>query len=95
MNRTTITKLFDETCDAIRDWMHILTVVTYVSKKSRCPLWRLYTSYRMNPHDRLRSVLAEAHQEWQAFAYDMQSHENHYITRAGVSGIRGALAVIC
>ncbi|WP_089577250.1 hypothetical protein, partial [Escherichia coli] len=52
-------------------------------------------SYRMNPHDRLRSLLAEAHQEWQAFAYDMQSHENHYIKRAGVSGIRGALAVLC
>ncbi|WP_249519398.1 hypothetical protein [Escherichia coli] len=28
LNRTTITKLFDETCDAIRDRMHTLTVVT-------------------------------------------------------------------
>ncbi|MCV5145360.1 hypothetical protein OFB99_11240 [Escherichia coli] len=28
LNRTTIIKLFDETCDAIRDRMHTLTVVT-------------------------------------------------------------------
>jgi hypothetical protein len=42
----------------------------------------------MNPHDRLRIVLAEARQEWRAFAYVMQVHENHYIKRAGVAGIR-------
>lgn len=42
----------------------------------------------MNPHDRLRIVLAEARQEWRAFAYVMQAHENHYIKRAGVAGIR-------
>lgn len=42
----------------------------------------------MNPHDRLRIVLAEARQEWRAFAYVMQAHENHYIKRTGVAGIR-------
>ncbi|NBJ29613.1 hypothetical protein HG548_18400 [Citrobacter sp. DNRA3] len=42
----------------------------------------------MNPHDRLRIVLAEARQEWRAFAYVMQAHENHYTKRAGVAGIR-------
>ncbi|EOV9576550.1 hypothetical protein ACN5LO_000712 [Cronobacter sakazakii] len=33
-------------------------------------------------------VLAEARQEWRAFAYVMQAHENCYIKRAGVAGIR-------
>ncbi|MDA4819258.1 hypothetical protein, partial [Enterobacter hormaechei] len=42
----------------------------------------------MNPHDRLRIVLAEARQEWRAFSYVMQAHENHYIKRAGVAGLR-------
>ncbi|WP_195934015.1 hypothetical protein [Serratia sp. YC16] len=42
----------------------------------------------MNPHDRLRIVLAEASKKWRAFAYVMQVHENHYIKRAGVVGIR-------
>lgn len=42
----------------------------------------------MNPHDRLRIVLAEARQEWRAFAYVMQAHENRYIKRAGVAGLR-------
>ncbi|EFX5675241.1 hypothetical protein ELS43_09530 [Shigella flexneri] len=42
----------------------------------------------MNPHDRLRIVLAEARQEWRDFAYVMQAHENRYIKRAGVAGIR-------
>lgn len=42
----------------------------------------------MNPHDRLMIVLAEARQEWRAFAYVMQAHENCYIKRAGVAGIR-------
>lgn len=42
----------------------------------------------MNPHDRLRIVLAEARQEWRAFSYVMQVHENHYTKRAGVAGIR-------
>ncbi|WP_076728372.1 hypothetical protein [Cronobacter sakazakii] len=42
----------------------------------------------MNPHDRLRIVLAEARQQWRAFAYVMQAHENHYIKRAGVAGLR-------
>jgi hypothetical protein len=42
----------------------------------------------MNPHDRLRIVLAEARQEWRAFSYVMQLHENHYTKRAGVAGIR-------
>lgn len=42
----------------------------------------------MNPHDRLMIVLAEARQEWRAFAYVMQAQENCYIKRAGVAGIR-------
>ena len=42
----------------------------------------------MNPHDRLRIVLAEARQEWRASAYVMQVHENHFIKRAGVAGLR-------
>ncbi|MFW5364650.1 hypothetical protein ACOAKA_04195 [Escherichia coli] len=42
----------------------------------------------MNPHDRLRIVLAEARQFWRAFPYVMQVHENHCIKRAGVAGIR-------
>ncbi|TGW73056.1 hypothetical protein E5P08_20360 [Escherichia coli] len=47
----------------------------------------------MNPHDRLRIVLAEARQEWRAFAYVMQAHENHYIKRAGVAGIRARAGI--
>ncbi|WP_144136222.1 hypothetical protein [Kosakonia radicincitans] len=42
----------------------------------------------MNPHDRSRIVFAEARQYWRAFVYVMQMHENHYIKRAGVAGIR-------
>ncbi|MBZ7194400.1 hypothetical protein FMK57_24105 [Klebsiella oxytoca] len=42
----------------------------------------------MDLHDRLRIVFAEARQNWWAFAYDMHLHENHYIKRAGVAGIR-------
>ncbi|AXZ74115.1 hypothetical protein DOD48_09860 [Shigella flexneri] len=42
----------------------------------------------MNPHDRFRIVFAEARQNWRAFAYVMHLHENHYIKRAGVAGIR-------
>lgn len=48
----------------------------------------------MNPHDRFRIVFAEARQNWRAFAYVMHLHENHYIKRAGVAGIR-ARAVLC
>ncbi|HFM1320031.1 TPA: hypothetical protein ACG6J1_002580 [Escherichia coli] len=42
----------------------------------------------MKSHDRLRIVFAEARQNWRAFAYVMQVHENHYTKRAGVAGIR-------
>ncbi|EOJ7655027.1 hypothetical protein ACM4MJ_002681 [Cronobacter turicensis] len=42
----------------------------------------------MNPHDRLRIVFAEARQDWRAFPYVMQVHENHYTKRAGVAGLR-------
>nr|DAL53922.1 MAG TPA_asm: hypothetical protein [Caudoviricetes sp.] len=42
----------------------------------------------MNPHDRWKIVFAEARQEWRAFAYVMQVHENHCIKRAGVAGLR-------
>jgi len=39
-------------------------------------------------HDHFSIVIAEARQFWRAFAYIMQVHENHYIKRAGVAGIR-------
>ncbi|EEY3860276.1 hypothetical protein EQ481_23515 [Escherichia coli] len=42
----------------------------------------------MRSHDRLRIVFAKACQNWRAFAKIMQVHENHYIKRAGVAGIR-------
>ena len=42
----------------------------------------------MNPHERLVIVLAEARQNWRAFVYVMHLHENHYIKRAGVAGLR-------
>ncbi|HEA3673675.1 TPA: hypothetical protein RVT89_003126 [Escherichia coli] len=42
----------------------------------------------MRSHDSLRIVFAEASQNWRAFAYVMQVHENHYIKWAGVAGIR-------
>ncbi|WP_320744481.1 hypothetical protein [Enterobacter sp. 276E10] len=42
----------------------------------------------MNPHDRLKMVLAEARQEWWAFDYVKLVHENHFIKRAGVAGLR-------
>ncbi|EPY4565933.1 hypothetical protein [Klebsiella variicola] len=42
----------------------------------------------MNPHDRLRIVLAPARHFWRAFSCLMQVHENHYTKRAGVAGIR-------
>jgi hypothetical protein len=42
----------------------------------------------MKSHDRLKIVFAEARQNWRAFAYVMHLHENRYIKRAGVAGIR-------
>ncbi|AOP87997.1 hypothetical protein BFV64_17270 [Enterobacter kobei] len=45
----------------------------------------------MNPHDRLRIVLDEARQQWRAFAYVMQAHENRYIKWAGVAGLRARI----
>ncbi|HCW99839.1 MAG TPA: hypothetical protein DHT39_13890 [Pantoea sp.] len=42
----------------------------------------------MNSHDPKRIVYAPARQYWRAFAYVMQLHENHYIKRAGVAGVR-------
>ncbi|RSB14969.1 hypothetical protein EGK65_19490 [Citrobacter farmeri] len=42
----------------------------------------------MKVHDRLKIFFIEACQNWRAFAYVMQVHENHYIKRAGVAGIR-------
>ncbi|PLE72096.1 hypothetical protein B6I78_14615 [Klebsiella pneumoniae] len=42
----------------------------------------------MKSHDRLRIVFAQARQNWRAFAYVMQVHENHYTKRAGVAGLR-------
>ncbi|MEQ5171589.1 hypothetical protein [Escherichia coli] len=48
----------------------------------------------MKLHDRLRIVFAEAPQNWRAFAYVMQVHENHCIKRAGVAGIRLRTVVV-
>ncbi|WP_433689882.1 hypothetical protein [Kosakonia cowanii] len=42
----------------------------------------------MDSHDPVKIVFTPAHQFWRAFAYVMQAHENHYIKRAGVAGIR-------
>ncbi|EQA5676230.1 hypothetical protein [Franconibacter daqui] len=42
----------------------------------------------MKSHDRLRIILTQARQFWRAFAYVMHLHENHFIKRAGVAGIR-------
>ncbi|WP_223610357.1 hypothetical protein [Leclercia adecarboxylata] len=50
----------------------------------------------MRSHDRLRIVLTQARQFWRAFAYVMHLHENRYIKRAGVAGIRArAGSTIC
>ena len=46
----------------------------------------------MKTHDRLRIVFAEVRQNWRAFAYVMQMHENRYIKRTGVAGIRARAA---
>ncbi|EAW1730064.1 hypothetical protein FZT93_18840 [Salmonella enterica subsp. enterica] len=46
----------------------------------------------MRSHDRLRIVFDKARQNWRAFAYVMQVHENHYIKWAGVAGIRARAA---
>ncbi|KLF10791.1 hypothetical protein YA28_24740 [Klebsiella aerogenes] len=48
----------------------------------------------MKSHDRLRIVFAEARQNWRAFAYVMQVHENHYTKWAGVAGIRARAAAL-
>ncbi|HFI6127909.1 MULTISPECIES: hypothetical protein [Enterobacteriaceae] len=48
----------------------------------------------MKLHDRLRIVFAEAPQNWRAFAYVMQVHENHCIKRAGVAGIRARVKLL-
>jgi len=42
----------------------------------------------MNPHDPKRIVYPLARQNWRAFVYVMQVHENHCIKRAGVAGLR-------
>ncbi|KTJ21709.1 hypothetical protein ASU86_15010 [Enterobacter hormaechei subsp. steigerwaltii] len=42
----------------------------------------------MNSHDRLRIVLGKVRQRWRANAQVLQVHENHYVKRAGVAGLR-------
>ena len=42
----------------------------------------------MKSHDQLRLVFAETCQNRRAFTHVMEVHENHYIKRAGVAGIR-------
>lgn len=50
----------------------------------------------MKTHDRLRIVFAPACQNWRVFSYFMHVHENCYIKRAGVAGIRErALPYVC
>jgi hypothetical protein len=46
-------------------------------------------------HDLLWIVFAKARQNWRAFAYVMQVHENRYIKRAGVAGIRARATTHC
>lgn len=56
-----------------------------------CCDWRNRTKsadLRMVLHDLNWIVDAEYHQSWRAFADSMHLHENHYIKRAGVAGIR-------
>ncbi|NHV90060.1 hypothetical protein G9X53_12055 [Cronobacter dublinensis] len=48
----------------------------------------------MKTHDRLRIDFAEARQEWRAFAYVMQVHENRNTKRAGLAGIRARAEAI-
>lgn len=42
----------------------------------------------MKSHAPKRISDAQARQYWRAFVYVMQVHENHYIKRAGVAGVR-------
>lgn len=49
----------------------------------------------MSSHDRLRIGLAKTCQNWRAFAHVMQVHENYYIKRAGVAGIRARATTYC
>ncbi|WP_405423554.1 hypothetical protein [Pantoea stewartii] len=42
----------------------------------------------MKMNDRKRIVFAQVRQFCRAFAYTMHLHENHYIKRAGVAGLR-------
>ncbi|HBT2857124.1 TPA: hypothetical protein ACIJWT_001897 [Klebsiella aerogenes] len=48
----------------------------------------------MKTHDRLRIVFVPACQNWRAFSYFMHVHENCYIKRAGVAGIRARAAAL-
>lgn len=36
----------------------------------------------------MKTILTQICQSWRVFAYVMQVHENHYIKRAGVAGLR-------
>lgn len=47
----------------------------------------------MKTHDRFKIVSADARQNWRAFVYLMQVHENHSIKWAGVAGIRARAIV--
>lgn len=42
----------------------------------------------MNLHDLLRIALPSARPIRRAFAHVMQVHENHFVKRAGVAGVR-------
>lgn len=42
----------------------------------------------------VRIVFTPARQFWRVFAYVMQVHENHYIKRAGVAGIRARARIL-
>jgi hypothetical protein len=49
----------------------------------------------MNSHDQIRIVVGWNRQYWRAFRPFMHLHENHYIKRAGVAGIRARAGMNC
>ncbi|ANR86146.1 hypothetical protein C813_26625 [Kosakonia sacchari SP1] len=67
--------------------MLILTLARLNNERSEALASRAWLCC-MDSHDPVRIVFTPARQFWRAFAYVMQAHENHYIKRAGVAGIR-------
>nr|WP_071822011.1 hypothetical protein [Pantoea ananatis] len=48
----------------------------------------------MKSHDPKRIVYPLARQYWRPVLYVMQVHENHYIKRAGVAGLRARATTV-